>query len=170
MNRAHPGNGRDEEPGVAMAHPVQRQPSPGRVPPAMPVVGVQPAHADVGQDVILLIPGLAQERDASAFANRAVSPIAAYKVASLDLLAQALMCDSCNHAVSVLCEAGKLAIQLHVQAVRRQACTQHSLGMLLADHEDCTVGRRENNGIGCQVDLAHEFVVLVICDFIIRAG
>src|SRR5258708_39039429 len=124
-----------------MTHPVQRQPSPGRVSPAMPVVGVQPAHADVGQDVILLIPGLAQERDASAFANRAVSPIAAYKVASLDLFAFASMCDSSNHAVSVLGEAGKLAVQFHVQAVRRQAFAQYGLGLLLADREDRTGGR-----------------------------
>ena len=57
---------------------------------------------------------------------------------------------------------GHLAVQLHVQAERRQALAQHGLGMLLADHEDWPVGWRKSNGIGCQVDLAHEFVVLAI--------
>ncbi len=71
------------------------------------------------------------------------------------------MGDVGDHAGSRLDEADQLAAQFHVQAIRGQAFTQHGLGMLLVEHEDGTVGRRDRREEGGRVGLAHQFVMVI---------
>ncbi len=61
-----------------MAHPLQGQALSAQVSPGVREAGVQPAHADIGQEEMLIVPGLAEERDTRALTHRAVSSVAAH--------------------------------------------------------------------------------------------
>src|SRR5258708_18663306 len=154
------GNGSAEEPGIAVAHPLESQAS-VQVAPGMCEVGVTPAYADVAQKEMLLVPGLTQERDAGGLAHCAMASIAANQVASQDLLVLARVRDLRDNTLHILGEAHQLRTQFHLPAIRRQSCTQHSLSMFLANHQDGMIGRRhwrEERGRG---EIAYEVVMVL---------
>src|SRR5712692_4684857 len=153
-------NGSAEEPGIAVTHPLESQAS-VKVAPGMCEVSVQPADVDVAQEEMLLIPGLAQERDVGGLAHRAMASVAANQVASLDLLVLVRVPDLRDNALCVLGEANQLRAQFHLPTIRRQACTQHGLSMLLANHKDGMIGRRHWREERGQVGLAYEFVMVI---------
>src|SRR5260370_10092343 len=124
-------------------------------------VRVEAGYADVAQEEMLLIPGLAQERDVGGLAHCARSSVAANQVASLDLLVLARLPDLQDNALRVLGEAHQLRVQFHLPAIRRQSCTQHGLSMFLANHQDGMIGRRHWREERGRVGLAYEFVMVI---------
>src|SRR5262245_12511155 len=90
--------------------------------------------------MMLLVPCLAQERDAGASAQAAVPAVAADEVARLDFCALPCVCDRCDDAFCMLGKADQLAVHIHLHALRCQTRTQRGLSMLLADHQRSTIG------------------------------
>src|SRR5215467_4582839 len=126
--------------------------------------GLNAADAGIANDAILLLSRFARKRDASAFAHRAVPPVAADEVASLYLLTLARAQHRGHNPCLVLTETDKLTIQFHLYSVRFQLFAQNNLGVLLTDLDGSMrdPGVCQQSHVRCHIVLAQQLILAVI--------